>query len=119
MFLKLKNEKVTIRGRGCADGRNHRNWISKDEKSFPPVSTEVLMLSFMIGKMEVRDVATSDITVAFLQTDYNKGDIHINMEGSMATLPKEIDPTCYKDFIYIDRKQNACMQNTRSLYTET
>ena len=31
--------------------------------------------------MEDWDVATSDIPGAFLQTDYDKGDIHMNMEG--------------------------------------
>ena len=36
--------------------------------------------------MEGRDVATADIPGAFLKTDYNKGDIRINMEGEMVTI---------------------------------
>ena len=43
------------------------------------MSTEGLMLSCIIDAMEVWDVSTSDIPGAFLQTDYNKGDIRINM----------------------------------------
>ena len=42
--------------------------------------------------MEVRDVATADILGAFLQTDYDKGDIHIYMEVAMLNLLKEIYP---------------------------
>ena len=33
----------------------------------------------MIDEMEGWDVATADITGAFLQNDYNKGDIYINI----------------------------------------
>ena len=45
------------------------------------MSTEYLMLSFMIDAMEVFDLSTSDIPGAFLQTDYKKLDINIKMEG--------------------------------------
>ena len=52
MFLKLKSDEVTIKSRGCADGRKQRDWISKEETSLPTVSTEGLMLSCMIYTME-------------------------------------------------------------------
>ena len=48
--------------------------------------TEGLVLSCMIDSMEGRGVATSDIPGYFLQTDYDKGDVHINIEGSMVNL---------------------------------
>ena len=38
------------------------------------------MISCMIDTMEVQDVANDDIPVALLQTYYDKGDMHINME---------------------------------------
>ena len=59
------------------------------------------MLSYMIGAMEGRDVATYDIPGAFSQNDYYKGDIYINIGGAMVTLLKEINLAYYKDFIYI------------------
>ena len=59
------------------------------------------MLPFMIGTMEVQDVATSEIPGNFLQTDYDKGDININMEGEMVTQLEKIYLDYYKDFIYI------------------
>ena len=54
------------------------------------MSTEVLMLSYMIDATEGRDVAAAEIPWAFLKTDYYKGDIHMNMEGEMVNLPEEI-----------------------------
>ena len=112
MLLKTNNEKVTVKGRRCIDRRNQRNCLSKEDTSSPTVSTEVLMLSLMIDTMEVQDVATADIKGAFLQIDYDKGYIQINMEGEMVTLIEEIDPAYYKDFIYIDISEK-CM------YTES
>ena len=44
------------------------------------------MLSCMIDAVEGREVATSEIPGAFLQTDYDIGDIHIKLEGAMVTL---------------------------------
>ena len=66
-------------GRVCADGGKQRNWLSKEDTSSPTVSTEGLMLSCMIDAMEGREVATADIPGDFLQTDYDKGDIHIKL----------------------------------------
>ena len=50
-FLKLKSNEVTIKGGGCADGRKHRDWISKEYMSSPTMSTEDLMLLCMLDSM--------------------------------------------------------------------
>ena len=68
------------------------------------MSTEGLMLSCMIDAMEGQEVETADIPWAFLQTDYDNGDIHIKLEGDMVTLLEEIDPEYYKYFIYTDKR---------------
>ena len=67
----------------------------------PTVSTEGLVLSYIIDMMEVQDVYTSDIPGAFQQTYYGKGDIYISMEGTMVTLLDYIDTSYYNYFIYI------------------
>ena len=92
MFLKLKSDEVTIKGGGCADGRKQRDWLSKEYMLPPTVSTEGLMLSYLIDAMEGRKVATADIPGAFLQTDHNVEDIHIKLEGAMVTILEEIYP---------------------------
>ena len=79
MFLKLKKNEVTIKGRGCEDRRKQQDCLSKEDTSSPNVSAEGLMLSCMIDARGGWEVATADIPVAFLQTDYDKGDIHIKL----------------------------------------
>ena len=92
MFLKLKRDEVKIKGRRCADRRKHRDWLSKEDMSSPNVSTEGLMIFYMIDAMEGQEVATADIPGAFLHTDYDKGYIHIKLEGAMVKLLEDIDP---------------------------
>ena len=67
--------------------------------------------------MEGQDIETADILGYFLQTDYDKGDIHIKVDGVILTIPEDIKPDYYKEFIYIDRRKNACIHNPRGLYT--
>ena len=78
MFLKLKNYEVTIKGRGCADGRKFQGWISKEYAPTLTISTEILMLLCMIDAMEVWEVEISDIPGAFLQTNH-KREIYISI----------------------------------------
>ena len=63
----------------------------------------------MIDAMEGREVATTDIPGALLHTDYDKGDIHIKLEGDMVTLLEEIDPEYYNGFIFTDKRGSKCM----------
>ena len=104
MFLKLKIDEFTIKGRGCADGRKQQDWLSKEDTSSPTGSNAGLMLSCMITAMEGREVATADIPGSLLQTDYNKGDIQTKLEGAMVTLIEDIEPEYYKDFIFTDKR---------------
>ena len=68
--------------------------------------------------MEVRDVAITDIPGAFLQTDYDQGYIHINMQDTMVTLLEEIDLASYKYFIYIysHRKNYIYTEPDKAIY---
>ena len=51
MFLKCKRC-GKIQGRGCADGRKQRAYITKEESTTPAVSTEAVFLMAMIDAME-------------------------------------------------------------------
>ena len=99
MFLKQKRDE-TIKGRGCADGRPQREWMSKEDTTSPTVATQALILSCMIDAKEGRDVATADIPGAFLQTEYDKGDTHIRIEGPMLDLLTKLDPSHYRKYIH-------------------
>ena len=109
MFLKLKSDEVTTKGRGCADGRKQRDWLSKEDTLSPTVSTEGLMLLCMIDATEGREVAITDTPGAFLETNYDNGDMHIKLEGAMVTLLEDIDPEYYKDLIFTDKRGRKCM----------
>ena len=63
----------------------------------------------MIDAMEGRSVATANIPGALLQTNYDKGEIHIKLEWAMVTLIEETDPGYYKYFIYTDKHRRKCM----------
>ena len=76
------------------------------------------MLLCIIDAMEGREVATADIPGDFLQTDYDKGYIHIKLEGYMVTLLEEINPEYYKYFIYTYICERKCMsaEAKKSIY---
>ena len=63
----------------------------------------------MIDATEVREVSTADIPGAFLQTDYEKGDIHIKLEGAMVPLLEEIETEYYRYFIFTDKRGRKYM----------
>ena len=81
MFLKLQNDKVIIKGRGCVYRMKQTDCISKEDTSSPTVSTKGLMLFLIIDAMAGCEVTTSDIPGSFLQTNYDRADIRINRRG--------------------------------------
>jgi len=61
MLLKQKQSGI-IKGHGCADGRKHHLYVTKEENSAPTVLTESLMISCVIDAIENRDISIVDIT---------------------------------------------------------
>ena len=68
MFLK-QERCGNIKGRGCADGRKQREYLTKDDTSAPNMATEDLFLTCLIDAMEHQKVSTVDIPVEFMQAD--------------------------------------------------
>ena len=68
--------------------------------------------------MDGQELATADIQGDFMQTDYDKWDIHIKLEGDMLNLIEEIDPKYYEYFIYIDKCERKCMyaESNKAIY---
>ena len=58
---------------------------------------------------EGQDVENYYIPGAFLKTDYDKGEIHIKMEGTMVNLLEEIYPSYYKYLNDLDIRGRTCM----------
>ena len=109
MFLKEK-QCGTIKGQGCANGWKQCDWMSKKDTALPTVSTAALILSCLIDAYERRDVATTDIPGAFLQTpDKSKERTHLQFEGVMVEQLVAIDPDKYQPHIRIDSKGRKYM----------
>ena len=60
MFLKRKRC-GKIKGRGCADGRKQRAYITKEDSTVPTVSTEAVSLTAVIDAMEGQTVVVLDV----------------------------------------------------------
>jgi hypothetical protein len=115
MFLKQKRT-GKIKGRGCADGRKQRAFISKEDSSSPTVSIESVMLTCTIDAHEKRDVATVDIPGAFMQADMDDV-VYMKMEGTMADLLMRLDADHYKDFVVMEgNKKVLYLQLKKALY---
>jgi hypothetical protein len=115
MFLKEKRCGL-IKGRGCADGRKQREYLTKEETSSPTVAIESVMLSCTIDAKERRDVATVDILGAFMQTDM-EDTVHMVLEGTMAELLVKLDPKLYRKYIQVKKgKPVMYVQLKKALY---
>ena len=106
MFLKRKRC-GKIKGRGCADGRSQRDFISKEEASSLTASLYAIMLTSLIDAIEERCVATTDIPGAFLQTDMPDDEVvHLRFTGAMAELMSKIDKKTLWKISNDDKERN-------------
>jgi hypothetical protein len=115
MFLKQKRT-GKIKGRGCADGRKQRSFISKEDSSSPTVSIEAVMLTCTIDAQEKRDVATVDIPGAFMQAEMDDI-VYMKIEGTMAELLVKLDTQRYQSFVTMEgNKKVLYLQLKKALY---
>ena len=101
MFLKQKRCGKT-KGRGCADGRPQRDYITKEESRSPTVALYALMASCVMDSIDNRNVVTIDIPGAFLQGDWpgEEHPGHIKFSGLMVEMLCEIDPSLEEYIIW-------------------
>ena len=115
MFLKHKRC-GKIKGRGCADGRKQRAYITKEDSTAPTVSTEAVFLTAVIDAMEGRSVAVLDVPGAFMQAKIDEL-VHVRFTGAMVTLLLEIDHEMYKDYVVVEKgEQVMYMELLKALY---
>jgi hypothetical protein len=97
MFLKQKRS-GKIKGSGCADGRKQREHTNKEDASSPTVAIESVLLSFTIDAKEGSDVATVNLSGAFIQADMEQV-VHLKKQGQMAELLVKLDPKLYRKHV--------------------
>ncbi len=71
MFLKRKRC-GKVKGRGCADGRKQRSYVTREDAASPTVSTEAIFITALIDAFENREVAIIDVPGAFMQADMDE-----------------------------------------------
>ncbi len=106
MYLKEKRE-GGIKGRGYANGRSQRLYMSKVETSLPTASLAGLIMTCMIDAYKKRDIVTVDIPVHFLQAKQpaEDNDVHVILDGRMAKLLAKISPETYQKYVHHKRGQ--------------
>ena len=116
MFLKRKRC-GKIKGRGCADGRKKRAYITKEESTAPTVSTEAVFLTAVIDAMEGRNVVALDVPAgAFMQAEIDEL-VHVRFTGAMVTVLLEIYHEMYKDYVVVEKgEQVMYMELLKALY---
>ena len=100
MFLK-KKRCGAIKGRGCADGRKQRAYITKEESTSPTVSTEAVFLTAIVDAWENRKVAVLDVPGAFMQVEMDEL-VHVWFEGEMVDKLLEIDHDLYAGYVSVE-----------------
>ena len=88
----------TIKGRTVADGSSQRDYTAPSDAAAPTIATEALFLTCVIDAAEERDVATADITGAFLQAEIDEF-VVIKFEDTMIDLLIRTDEM-YAQFVH-------------------
>ena len=97
-----------MKGRGWANGRPQREYITKEESSSPTVSLYSLMGSCVVDALDDRKVITVDKPGAFLQGDWPQDEHpgYIMFDGIMVEIICEIDPSYYKNVTWSKDHKN-------------
>ena len=113
IFLVEKRDK-TVKARTCANGRAQRAYMRKEDTTSPTVLTESILLTSVIDAREGRDVMTTDIPNAFVQTDVEEQELgkhHIlKFTGVLIDMLVELDPELYGPYVTYEN-------NVKVLYT--
>jgi hypothetical protein len=105
MFLTQKRC-GRVKARSCADGRQQRRYIKKEDASSPTVALEAIFITLRIEAKERRSAATIDIPGAFLHAD-NDEDVIMQLRGKLAELMVQIDPELYGKYVVMEGKQKV------------
>ena len=98
LFLTLKHDRSTIKGRACADRRPQRIWTEKQDSTYPTIDVEALFYTLIMDAMEGRDVAICDLPGNFLQTNTEEF-LLLRVNGALALLLVELNQKRQKKYL--------------------
>ena len=108
-----------LKGRACADGRKQRKYINKEiDVSAPTMSLEAFISTLLIDASENRDVATFDVTGAFLQPELPENDekVLLKLKGIFVDIMCETNPEYTETVIYENGVKTLYLLVLRSIY---
>ncbi len=104
-----------LKGRTCADGRPQRAYISREEASSPAVAVESLLATLVLDANEKRDVATADVSGAFLHGEMEDF-VVVRLSDEEATAMIGVDSS-YERFLNIENgKKTMYLKLKKALY---
>jgi hypothetical protein len=104
-----------IKGRTVANGRAQRSLYTKDETSSATVATDALILSILIDAKERRDIATADVSGAYLHANMKDFTL-LEMEGESVDIMYNVCAD-YKIFVcYENGKKVLYLEPLKALY---
>ena len=120
LFLTEKRD-GSKKGRLVYNGKPSREWLREDTAS-PTAILEGLLLTAVIDMKERRDIMTSDIPNAFIQTEMpkvKKGEQRVTMKitGVLVDMIVQLNPTTYGGFVVFEKGRKVLyVQVMRAIY---
>ena len=105
----------TLKGWTVADGRPQRDLYNRVETESPTVSTDGLLLKIIIDAYESQEVATADITGAYLKV-FMKDFVLMKFMGETVEILCEMNPK-YKEFVVQERIRAFSTSNSSTRST--
>ena len=98
---------MDVKGRFVFNGKQQREWLSKEDKKSPTVAVESILLTGAVDAKEGRDIMTNDVPNAFIQAhmpEYKNGEARVVMKvsGLLVKLLCELAPETYAPYVVIE-----------------
>ena len=111
LMLLTRKRSGSVKGRLAYNVKATRDWISKENTSSPTVGTDSIMMTCAVDSFERRDVMTSDVPNAFIQTDAPEKEIGerviMKIRGKLVDWLVDLDPGKYENLVVIENHQKV------------
>jgi hypothetical protein len=100
IFLVEKRDN-TVKARTCANGSTQQKYMGRDKAASPTASTYAILNTAVIDAKQKRDVMTTGVPNAFVQTPIEqKGEkITMKIRGVLVDMLVKMNPELYRDHV--------------------
>ena len=118
IFLTQKQDGL-VKARTCANGSTQREYTEREEAASPTASTDSIIITSIIDAKQERDVMTSDVPNAFVQTDIPvSGEMVVmKIRGALVDMLVDMCPEKYQDYVIMHGKEKILyLRMLKALY---